>query len=97
MSNELSDALKEQLVDTLTSELPTLRAKVGLSQQDLATKMGISRQAYGAMETRKQKMTWQNFITLILLFKNETDTARMLYYCGAYPVELEQFLKLKND
>jgi DNA-binding XRE family transcriptional regulator len=97
MNHELTDALKEKLVEVLTNELPTLRAKVGLSQQDLANKIGISRQAYGAIETRKQKMTWQNFITLILLFKNDTDTARQLYFCGAYPVELEQFLKLKNN
>jgi len=96
MSHELTEAHKEKLIDILTSELPTLRARVGLSQQELANKVGISRQTYGALETKKQRMTWQNFITLLLLFKSNTDTAKMLYYCGAYPVELEQFLKLTS-
>ena len=97
MSDELTDELKEKLIQIMTNELPVLRAKVGLSQQDLANKMGISRQAYGVMENKKQRMTWQNFITLLLLFRSNSDTKKMLYYIGAYPLELEQYLKMNGD
>jgi len=32
-----------------------LRAKAGISQQDLASRLGVSRQAYGAIETKSRE------------------------------------------
>jgi len=52
MSHELDESLKEHLIDVLTNELSMLRAKVGLSQQELANRMGVSRQTYGAIEIK---------------------------------------------
>ena len=97
MSRELDENRKEQLIDILTNELSMLRAKVGLSQQEMAKRMGVTRQTYGAIESKKQRMTWQNFITLLLLFRTNADTARIIDWIGAYPSDLEQYIKLSED
>jgi Predicted transcriptional regulators len=96
MNRALDDTRKDELIDILTNELPVLRAKVGLSQQELANRMGVSRQTYGAIENKRQKMTWNNFVTLLLLFRSNDDTAKQIDWIGAYPPELEQYLNLSS-
>ena len=96
MSHALNDARKEQLIDILTNELSILRAKVGLSQQELANRMGVSRQTYGAIENKVQKMTWNTFLSLLLLFRSNEDTVKIIEWIGAYPPDLEQYLKLNS-
>lgn len=41
---------KEDMLEKFITELPTLRAKVGIFQEDIANTIGISRQTYGAYE-----------------------------------------------
>lgn len=95
MSYELDDALKERLIDRLTNELKVLRAKAEISQQDLANRIGVSRQTYGMIETKKQRMTWNHFMVLLLLFRSSEGTADIINRIGAYPPELEKYIKLK--
>ena len=97
MNSELDDVRKEQLIEILTNELKVLRAKVQISQQDLADRLGISRQTYVAIENKKHKMTWQHFIALLLLYRSNGDTARMIDWIGAYPPELEQYIRLNGN
>ena len=97
MNRELDDARKEQLMELFINELKVLRAKVQISQKDLAERLGISRQTYVAIENKKQKMTWQHFIALLLLFRSNDDTAKMIDWIGAYPPELEQYIKLNSN
>ena len=97
MSRELDDIRKEQLIEILTNELKVLRAKVQISQQDLADRLGISRQTYVAIENKKHKMTWQHFIALLLLYRSNCDTAKQIDWIGAYPPELEQYIKLNGN
>ena len=40
---EFSDSDEDKLIEILTEELPALRAKVGLSQDELSNIIGISR------------------------------------------------------
>ncbi|MCR5736582.1 MAG: helix-turn-helix domain-containing protein [Eubacterium sp.] len=51
----MQDIDKEKLIELLTDELPVLRAKIGLSQEDVSMIIGISRQTYSAIETKKEK------------------------------------------
>ena len=43
---------KENLATQLAIELPALRGKVGASQEEIASAVGISRQTYSAYENR---------------------------------------------
>lgn len=53
ISNE--DAIKKDLTQKLTHELPVLRARLGISQADISKKIGISRQTYNSIEIKKEK------------------------------------------
>jgi DNA-binding XRE family transcriptional regulator len=49
---------QDRLIWLLTDELPVLRARLKISQDELSRRVGISRQTYSLIETKKQKMTW---------------------------------------
>lgn len=51
---ELTDS-KTILIEDLSNELVALRAKAGLSQEELSNILGISRQSYGAFELKKKR------------------------------------------
>jgi transcriptional regulator with XRE-family HTH domain len=96
LTRELDAARKMQLISILTNDLKVLRAKVGISQKELATRMGISRQTYGAIENKKHHMTGTHFLTLILLLGSNDNSAKILYLIGAYPPELEDYIQLNE-
>ena len=54
--SELPELDRNKLIEILTDELPVLRAKIGVSQDDISNIIGISRQTYSAIETKKRKM-----------------------------------------
>ena len=97
MSPDFDDAVKEKLINILTDELKVLRAKAEISQEKLAERIGLSRQTYGAIESKKQRMTWNTFISLLFLFEKYEGTSKIIHQIGAYPPELEAYLKLRND
>ena len=97
MNSGFTEVAKKKLMETLTNELKVLRAKVGITQQELADRLGVSRQTYGMIENKAQDMTWSNFLALTFLFKNNEDTAKILEWTGAYTPELERYLKLHDE
>ena len=93
MTTDFTIEAKKKHIDKLASELKMLRAKAGVSQQELAEKLGVSRQTYGLIENKVHDMTWSHFLALTFLFKINNDTAKILEWTGAYTTELEQYLK----
>lgn len=91
-----SELDKESLIRILTYELPVLRAKLGISQDEISIIIGISRQTYSSIETRKRKMSWNTFLSLILYFGCNDSTARMLDDMGILSQELNDFLSKNN-
>lgn len=51
---DINDVDLGKLIKVLTEELPVLRAKIGISQGELSNIIGVSRQTYSAIETKKQ-------------------------------------------
>lgn len=84
---------KEALMGRLADELPALRAKIGSSQAELAELIGISRQTYSMIETRKKEMGWSVYLSLILVFSSNPKTTSLLDFCGAFPKELQTLLQ----
>ncbi len=76
--NKNNDGIKKQLIESLTGELPVLRAKGRLSQEDIAEAIGMSRQTYGSIETGKREMSWKTFLALIAFFQNNDNTKIMI-------------------
>ena len=70
--------LKHDLMEQFRNELPVLRARVRVSQENIAKKIGISRQTYSGIETGKREMTWTTFLALLAFFQNNEQTKPMI-------------------
>ena len=79
---------RSHLMETLTYELPVLRARLGISQQELAEKVGTSRQTYNNIETGKKKINWLTFNALIAAFESNDETNAMLEKIDGFKNEL---------
>lgn len=79
---------KRKYINALAEELPSLRAKVGVPQDELAKIIGVSRQTYGDVERRAKIMSWSTFLSLILFFDGNSATHDFLRSLPAFPYEL---------
>lgn len=79
---------RSHLMETLTYELPVLRTRLGISQQELARRVGISRQTYNNIETGKKKINWLTFNALIAVFESNDETNAMLEKIDGFKNEL---------
>ena len=94
---EKSNLSKNDLIEMLRKDLPVLRARIGLSQEILADRIGISRQTYGAIENGKREMTWTTFLALVALFKSNEQTALMLSQKGDLLIGIDQILNTQPE
>ena len=78
MSSEYTDKIRHNLIELLRSELPVLRTKAKVSQEEIAIKIGVSRQTFSSIETGKREMSWTVFLALIAFFQNTDSTRQML-------------------
>lgn len=76
------DAKKTLCIIQLTNDLPILRAALGLSQEDLAERVGLSRQTYNAIEKKTRVMTWSTCMALIGVFANNEKSKKILQTTG---------------
>lgn len=90
----LSEEEKYTLIEKLTPELPLLRAKAEISQEEIANIIGTSRQTYGAIERRVRKMSWNTYLSLIWFYDYNRKTHKMVRGMKAFPHEL---IKQFND
>ena len=88
----MTDA-REKLIDNMTENLPVLRKKLKLSQENLAQIIGSSRYTVMLMETKKRRMTWNTFLSLVLLFDKNEETAVLLRALNIYTEELDSYFK----
>ena len=69
---DITENAKEVLITKLTDELIFLRTKLGLSQDELSKLIGISRQTYSTLETKKRTMSWGTYLSLMLFGSSES-------------------------
>ena len=90
----LSEEEKHALIEKLTPELPLLRAKAEISQEEIANIIGTSRQTYGAIERKARKMSWNTYLSLIWFYDYNRKTHKFIRNMNAFPHEL---IKKIND
>ena len=104
---DISEAEKDALVGKLIEELPVLRTKMGISQDELANMVGITRQTYSQLETKKRKMSGSIFLSLILIFDYCEQTHKFIHSMGLFTKKLTKksggyqgissFIQMDND
>lgn len=93
----ISDEEKRKQVMTLSANLSPLRATVGVSQEELANVIGVSRQTYSGIETGKKHMTWSLFLSLLLFFDYNQATHKMIRELSIFPYELVERFNIGNQ
>lgn len=96
MENNSVGLDKDKLIAKLTEELPSLRAKIGITQEELCDIVGISRQTYSSIETKKRKMSWNIYLSLIMFFIHNDKIAPIIEMIGAFPQQLRETLNKTN-
>lgn len=86
------DINKDELMDKMAENLMVLRNKLQLKQSELAGKVGISRQTLLEVEKKKRPMSWNIFVALITVFREDSGTSDLLDHFGIYSAELSKFL-----
>lgn len=79
---------KKKFIEALTNELAALRAKVGISQDDLSRLIGVSRQTFGSIERGERPMSWNTYLSLIMFFDYNQATHQMIRDVSAFPEDL---------
>lgn len=81
----ISEETKEIYIKKMTQELQKFRIMLGLSQSDIANLVGISRQTYSAIETKKREMSWSTYLTLATLFSSNETTSNAFFELNIFP------------
>ena len=74
--------------------LDVMMAKRKIGAGELAEKIGISRSTIVSIENKKREMTWNTFLSLILVFTKNEDTNKLLNVMEIYTDELHDFIKI---
>lgn len=81
----IGDIERTRFIERLVDELPVLRMKLGISQDEMANALGISRQTYSTIETKRRKMSWPLYLSLILIFDNNDQTHEYIRKADLFP------------
>lgn len=92
---EVLELDREVLIKNLTDNLPMLRTRLGLTQEALAERVGLSRSTVILIENRKREMTWNTFMALVFIFTKHEETNKLLNVLEIYTDELNDFIKEK--
>lgn len=93
-SNSETNVSRDVLVTKLQGELIILRTKADLTQEELASVIGLSRQTYCQIEKGNAKMAWSVYLALLLFFNSIPSTAELLPLLG---IEVESILCNLNN
>lgn len=87
---KLSNEKKKELMNILAENLPVFRAKLAITQTDLASMIGVTKNTLTQIENKKREMTWVTFVALVLLFHNIEKTKPLIDTFNLYPEELRR-------
>ncbi|NLL15979.1 MAG: hypothetical protein GX264_02115 [Clostridiales bacterium] len=85
---------KEQLTANMADNLPVLRAKLGLTQEELSILAGISRHTVISVESKKRELSWSTFLALAFIFANNEATTSLLNILGILNEDLYEYIKV---
>ncbi len=97
LSNDEKEKFKREHIAKLTECLPMLRAQAGVTQETVADRVGIARQTYSAIECGKKPMSWNTFMSLILLLRANEKTKDIIKILGIYTEDLENYINMQNQ
>ena len=92
MESQLSKAEKQTYIDNLVQNLPLLRKRLGLTQAELAQRVGTTRPTLTAIETGQRPLSWANYLSFILVFQSNPPTKILLDALDIFPQIVRSYL-----
>lgn len=89
----MNEQMREKLIANMTDNLPILRKKLGLTQEEFAAIIGVDRSTVAAIETHKRTMSWSLFLASLMVFTKNKETDKLLNVLDIYTEELNEFIK----
>lgn len=83
---------REYYISLLISNLPVLRAKLGVTQGELAERIGMTRQTLTCIENGSRKLTWNNYLAICFVFDNNPATSALMGFLGICPGEIRSYV-----
>ena len=93
----MEDRIKEVVLRNMTLNLPTLRCKLGVSQEELAEMVGVSRSTISNIENKRQPLQWSLLLSLLLIFTKNKETDKLSNAMEIYTDELNDFIKKPSE
>ena len=93
----MDEGKRNALIENMASNLPTLRKKMDISQEGLATLIGVSRSTLATIESKKKTMTWNMFLSLVLIFTKNEETDKLLNVMKIYTDDLNDYIKNRSN
>ena len=79
---------KNRLINRLSICLPSLRKQLGLTQEELGVKVGVSRITINTIE-KKREMTWSRFVSIMMVLTSDKEVSNRLKELGIYDKEID--------
>ena len=89
----MDEQQRSALINNMAENLPVLRKKLGMTQDELAGMVGVSRSTLASIEGKKRNMTWNMFLSLLLVFTKNKETDKLLNAMEIYTDEFNEFIK----
>ena len=83
---------KSKLIGNMADNLPMLRTRLGMTQEELAERIGVSRSTVLSIENKKRDMTWNTFLSLMYLFTNHEVTDKLLRVLDINTTEINRYM-----
>lgn len=93
MEFTLNENTKRLYVGNMLSTLPMLRARMGLTQSELAGRLGYTRQTLTAMESGRRAMPWTTYLALCFIFDGCEQTRPLLELYDICPELVRGYLR----
>jgi len=85
---------KLALCKIMASNLSTLREKAKLTQDELADRLGLTRQTISAIENDKRDMQWSTFSVLIMFFASNEEIQQIMVAMGIINSNVERLFSI---
>ena len=87
---------RKKYTQAMANNLPVLRAKLGMSQTELAEMIGVTRQTLSSAECGARELSWNNFVSLLYIFTQNEETVPLLTALGIYTPELTNLFRVAD-
>lgn len=88
---------KAMLLKRMVENLPILRSKLNITQEQLAELLDVSRQTISSIENGQRKLPWSVFLALILIFFRNEPTKHLLVALDIYTPVLNDYLSISKN